>query len=118
MDSLTKDSATLLSVMYKHYLSQRKSGISKSDANYFENSSFIQENLISKWSFDDVDDTLRELSRSGLVSCCWYDDSAHDIILTDSVICKFEHRFKNGLSDLIDLTKVVEAVVKLFLIAT
>lgn len=104
--SLTKDSEKLICVIYKDYLEKRKSGVIKSDANYYYNSHVIHENLIPKWSFDDVDDTCRELSRAGLITCKWADNIAYHISTSDSGIIYMENRFKDGLIGVIDFLKV------------
>lgn len=99
---LTKDSEKLLCVIYKNYLEKRKSGISKSDANYYESSHVIHEKLLPKWSFSDVDDTCRELSRSGMINCSWGNNIAIGIKISDQAIYYMENRFKNGLSEIVD----------------
>lgn len=97
--SLTKDSEKLLCAMYRDYLEKRKSGISKSKANFFESSHVLHENLLPVWSFQDVDDTCRELSRSGLIQCHWADNIAVFISISDIGISYMENRFKNGLKE-------------------
>ena len=106
--NLTKDSEKLLCVMYKDYLEKRKSGMSKSRANYFGTSHVIHEELLPKWSFEDVDDTCRELSRAGLINCSWADNIAIWISISDLAISYMENRFKNGLLGVVDfLTKFI-----------
>ncbi len=100
--TLTKDSDKLLCVMYKSYLEKRKSGHSKSESNFFGSSHVIHENLLPGWSFNDVDDTCRELSRAGLICCSWGDNIALFIKISDSGIIYMENRFKNGLSELVE----------------
>lgn len=99
---LTKDSEKLICLMYKSYLKKRRSGYSKSDANNFGSSHDIHESLCPNWIFDDVDDTCRELSRAGLLNCCWADNIAYIVQLSDSGIIYMENRFKNGLKDVVD----------------
>lgn len=55
---LTKDSDTLICVLYKSYLEARKNGTSKRDAKTLGGASYIQKNLMPKWSLEDVEDTL------------------------------------------------------------
>lgn len=99
---LTKDSEKLICLLYKDYLEKRKSGQSKSEANDFGSSHDIHENLCSDWLFDDVDDTCRELSRSGLLRCLWADDIAYIVRLSDSGITYMENRFKNDIKDVLE----------------
>lgn len=100
--SLTKDSEKLICVIYKEYLKKRKSGISKSDAKMFGSSHSIHENLLPKWSFKDVDDTCRELSRLEFLQCNWADDIAYHVTLSDKGIVYMENRFKNGIEEISD----------------
>lgn len=105
---LTKDSETLICHIYKAYLEKRKSGIPKSDANYFESSEVIHRELLPEWLFEDVDDTCRELSRAKLICCKWGDDISIDIKISDLGISYMENRFKNGLAGVIDfITKFI-----------
>lgn len=97
--NLTKDAEKLLCAMYKDYLEKRKSGSSKSHANYWGTSHVIHENLLPKWSFEDVDDICRELSRAEMIKCGWGDNIALYISISDLGIIYMENRFKNGLKD-------------------
>lgn len=99
---LTKDSDKLICAIYKKYLEKRKKGISKSDAKYFGSSHHIHEELLSDWTFKDVDDTCRELARAELIQCVWADNIAYEVFLSDIGIIYMESRFKNGLSEVID----------------
>ena len=99
---LTKDSEKLLCVIYKDYLEKRKTGKTKSEANYYDSSHVIHENLLPQWLFDDVDDTCRELSRAGMIDCIWGDNIAIRIHLSDQGISYMENRFKNGLNEVMD----------------
>lgn len=99
---ITKDSEKLITVMYKQYLENRKSGMAKSRAACLGSSHTIHESLLPKWSFKDVDDTCRELNRAGLVSCIWADNIAFRVSISDSGIIYMENRFKNGLAEVID----------------
>lgn len=55
---------------------------------------------MKKWSFEDVDETCRELSRAGLLQCGYGDDVVCVAVLTDTAIIYMENRFKNGLASL------------------
>ncbi|MCM1213281.1 MAG: hypothetical protein NC331_11485 [Lachnospiraceae bacterium] len=88
--------------MYKEYLKNRKSGMSKPDAKMFGSSHAIHEDLLPKWSFEDVDETCRELSRSELLHCDWGDNIACRVTLSDTGIIYMENRFKNGLEEITD----------------
>lgn len=99
---LTKDSEKLLCILYKSYLEKRKSGIPKSIAKSFGSSHDIHESLCPNWIFEDVDDTCRELSRSGMLNCFWADNIAYYVNLSDLAISYMDNRFKNNLKDVIN----------------
>lgn len=97
---LTKDADKLACTLYKEYLSKRKSGVSKSDAKYFE--SIV--NLLPDWHPDDIDETLSELKRAGFVKRY----VSGDFVLLDDLIIYMENRFKNGLTEVTDfITKFI-----------
>ncbi len=108
MGTLTNDSEKLLSVIYKKYLENRKSGMSKSDAKNFGSSHIIHEQLLPKWLFDDVDDTCRELDRAGMLDCLYGDDIASNVMISDSGISYMENRFKNGLSEVVEFISKIK----------
>lgn len=94
---LTKDADTLLCVLYKEYLDRRKAGNSKSDARYLGGAKWIHENLMSKWSVEDIADTCAELSDQNLLDCFWADNTVFESALTDRGIYYMENRFKDGV---------------------
>lgn len=100
--TLTKDSDKLICILYKSYLESRKAGESKSIARSFGSSHDIHINLCPDWSFNDVDDTCRELSRAGYLNCLWADNIAYEVYLSDDGIIFMENRFKNRLKDVAD----------------
>ena len=99
---LSKDADYLICLIYKYYLELHDNGISKSQARFLGSSESINHNIIPEWSFDDVDDTCRELDRANLLSIMYADNICYKIILNDDAIIYMENRFKNGLSDLLD----------------
>ena len=99
---LSKDADSLICLIYKYYLESHNNGIPKSKAKLLGSSHNIHDNIIPEWSFDDVDDTCRELDRAHLLSINYADDICYTIILNDEAIVYMENRFKNGLSDLLD----------------
>lgn len=102
MENLTKDCQKLIAVLYKDYLEKRESGISKAQAKCFGSSHNIHENLVPKWSFEDVDETCRELCRANMISVKWADNIANNVTISDSGIIRLENRFKNGIKDIVD----------------
>lgn len=99
---LARDADKLICLMYKAYLEKRKSGQSKSDANYFGDTHTLHETFLPEQPFDDIDETVWELKRADLIiGDCGYDIIFH-ISLTPSAIIYMENRFKNGLTDVLN----------------
>lgn len=94
---LTKDAKKLLHVLYNAYCDKRKKDIPKSKACCFGGSPEIHHELLPDWTFEDVDDTCRELSRAGLIDCFWADNIAIHVTLPASTIALMENRTKNNL---------------------
>ena len=93
---LTKDADALLCVLYKTYKDRRASGTPKAEAKVFSDSDYIHKNLMPKWSFEDVDETCRELDRAGMLHCRYADDVTWMASLTDSAIIYQENRFADS----------------------
>ena len=110
---LTKDADALICVLYKNYLEKRKSGVSKRTAGYFGSSREIHANLMCKWSFDDVDDTIRELSRAGLLRCLFADSIAYEVSISDNGVIYMENRFKDGLASLFNYIEKLRSLIPL-----
>lgn len=106
---LTKDADALICVLYKEYLQRRENGIPKSTAKRFGGSPNIHSQLMSKWSFEDVDETCRELSRAGLLKCFYADNIAYDALLSDAGIIYMEKRFANGLKSVLNYLERIKA---------
>lgn len=101
-NELTKDADAMICVLYKNYLRRRKSGVPKRDAKFFGGSAEIHTDLMPKWSFEDVDETCRELSRAGFLDCHFADNVTYLAYLTDDAIIYMENRFKDGISSLLE----------------
>lgn len=101
---LTKDADKLFCLIYKRYLEDIKSGKSKSSAKQTGSSKEILERHFKnlELSFEDVDETCRELSRSGFLHCIYADDVVYHSEITDKGIIYMEQRFKNGLAGVVD----------------
>ena len=100
--TLSKDNDFLICTLYKQYLKNRKSGLSKSDARYFDSSDEIQETLISNWSKEDVATACWELHSKGLLICFPGDNIANSISITDDGIIYMENRFSKKLEKITD----------------
>lgn len=99
---LTKDSDALICLLYKYYCQKCKGGTSKSEAKFLGSSKVIQKTIAPKWSFDDVDETCRELSRAKLLECFYADDVVYESWLSDNGIIYMENRFKDGLDSVLE----------------
>lgn len=99
---LSKDADALICLIYKHYLELRSAGNSKSTAKLLDSSKDIHKNIIPEWSFEDVDDTCRELHRQNLLNISYYDDICAIVELTDNGIVYMENRFSNKFKNLLD----------------
>lgn len=110
---ISRDADALICVLYKEYMQRRKSGESKQKARNMGGSPEIHEKLLPKWSFEDVDETCREISRAGLVNCSWADNIAYIVVLSDDGIIYMENRFKDGLSSIIGHLETLRSFIPL-----
>lgn len=99
---LSKDADALICAIYKGYLEKRQQGIAKSKAAYLGSSESIHKNYMSKWMFEDVDETCRELHRSKLLYCAYADDVVWEATLSDIGVVYMEGRFGRNLKKVID----------------
>lgn len=107
---LTKDSDALICALYKEYLQKRKDGVPKGRAKVFGGASTVRGNLVPKWSVEDVEETLRELSRAKLMTCIYADDTVYEAILSDQGIIYMENRFKNGISGVLEYLEKIKTI--------
>lgn len=111
--SLSKDADALICLIYKHYLQKRSEGTSKSNAKFLgdiNNIHSIAQKL--NWSIADLEDTCRELSRAGVLTCHFADNTIYAAYLSDEGIIYLENRFKSGVKTLLDyLSKIVPFVI-------
>ena len=100
---LSKDADYLICLIYKRYIEMRNNGISKSDAKTIGDSHDAHENIVPEWSFEDTDDTCRELINKGLLDNRIYvDDICGYMSLSDDGIVYMENRLGNKISKIID----------------
>jgi hypothetical protein len=96
--NLTNDADKLACIVYKQYLHMRNDGMSKANAKHFNHNFYTNIACLSKWHPDDIDETINELKRSGLVKK--YMDGG--FVLLDEFIIYMETRFKNGIIEVTD----------------
>lgn len=65
--NLTKNASAVLKKIQSRYKQRIKEGMSKSDAADFDSSKAIHEELLPKWTFEDVDSACAELLRAKLL---------------------------------------------------
>lgn len=99
---LSKEADALICLIYKYYLELCNSGISKSISKSLGSSLDIHTNIISKWSFEDIDNTCKKLGNANLLFIDFADDICYEIELTDSGIVYMENRFNNKIKTLLD----------------
>lgn len=106
---LTKDSNKLLCILYKTYLQRIKDGTDKYYAKSFGSSHKINNMMIPEWSIYKIDETCRELDRSGFLECGYYDGHVFRSTLNDDAIIYMEQRFKNGVKEFLEyFSKIIK----------
>ena len=104
---LTKDADKLVCLIYREYLSRRKSGSPKRQAKDFAEENNWPESFLKEFNKDDMSDTLRELKSAGFIK--QYINGG--FVLEDACIIYMENRFPNGLSQVLDwLGKIKNAI--------
>lgn len=99
---LTQDAEYLLCELYNAYRMRRKDGMTSDKAKCFGGSTSIQEELIPQWQTNDIDEAARELSRKGMISCLFADNTLYaNCVISDDGIVYMEHRFGDKLDQLI-----------------
>lgn len=91
---LTKDAQKLVALLYKSYLERRKSGMSKTNAKFFELNEIYS---LTDDSPEDVYETIREIKSVYPLK----EDIIGNITLSDKMISYMENRFKKGLVDVL-----------------
>lgn len=99
---LSKESKSVLYVLYKEYLSKRKSGISKSKALLFPSSTEVQKTNFNSMSAEDVDECICELGRNGYTNNFHASDIVYSFSLTDLAIVTLENQTKDTLLSVAD----------------
>ena len=108
---LTKDSDFLICLLYKEYKRKLKEGVDKSKAKSMGSSKEIHESLIGKWSFENVEETCRELSRVDFLEVFYADGTFYTVDLTDDAIIYMENRFSNGLQGVLDRIEQLKNII-------
>lgn len=96
-NNITKEAHHLFKLICKEYNARLKSGVTKTDANYFDDSENLKELLSLELSVDDISHICWELHRKGYLICHPGDDLANDITITDEGIAEYENRAKDHI---------------------
>ena len=100
---LSRDADYLICLIYKRYLELHDNGICKSDAKSIGDSHDVHQNIVPEWSFEDTDDTCRELINNGLLDNRIYmDNICGSMSLSDNGIVYMERRLGNKISKIIN----------------
>lgn len=102
---LTKDASFLLKAIYKAYKIRIRDGLSRSEASILGSSSDIQQEIVSAWSLENINDACWELHNAGLLNCMSGDDSIEMAILTPEGIIHEENRFNGTLKSVWNLLR-------------
>ena len=91
---LTKDAKSILYTLYKEYVDRRKHGFPKSFSKNFDSSKFVHENYFSDLAFEDVDESLWELSDNNFIDGFSADGYMYTCCLSDYAISTLESQPK------------------------
>ncbi|WP_125766143.1 hypothetical protein [Levilactobacillus mulengensis] len=111
LDELTNDAKFLLSVMYKQYISDRKSGHTKREAKFFGSEIRIHDTLMSEWEQDDVHETINELSRNKLLDVIYGNDEAAIVNLSTNAIVLMEHKFQDKVDSILNYATKIKTLI-------
>lgn len=110
-EDLTAEAKTVLLTLYKAYKERLKNETSRSEARHFGGCQELQAKYFRDWSFGDLLDIIRELSKSGWIHSLWGDDVPIYVDLETPSIAFFQSRFKRGLKEvvqaLVELKKII-----------
>lgn len=110
MDDLTNEQKYLLVSMYKEVLS-RQPALSMKKSNYFRDSDEVKDMFLPDLSSDYVSALCWKLKSKRYISCDRGDDLANNIRLEDSTIIYMEHRFSNGLKNVIKILTDIKSII-------
>lgn len=108
---LTKDQQYILSVLYKNYLECVKSGAIKLNCNDFESAENIHFKYFQKLHFEDVENDLKKLKKSGFINGVFADNTIYHVTISDKTIVYFENEFKNNLKSIIDSISKIASII-------
>ena len=109
---LTQNAEYLLCVLYKAYVERSKSDELADAAAYFGDSEDIQEDYLTDWTTDKIDNAVYELSRKGFMAILPGDDTICQSALSNAGIAYMEHRFGHKLDTLLQRLATLRTVLR------
>jgi len=100
----SKITSQVMSVIYKKYLENIKSGKSIADSRYLQSDFYTDSPKLSSYSESDISKFLQELKEAGFIKL----NILGEIEIQPTFIIKMENRFKNGL---VEVTKYIGELV-------
>lgn len=100
--TLTKDAKTMLYKLYKEYSDRRKHGFSKSESKHFGSAETIRINFFPELPSEDIEDSLRELSRNDFLNNLYADNTVYDCRLSDYAVATMENIPKETFDSITD----------------
>ncbi|MCI9195078.1 MAG: hypothetical protein HFF14_05850 [Angelakisella sp.] len=97
---LTKESKSLLEVLYSVYVCRRKQGESRFRAKYFSSVMEIQKTHLEKMIEEDVFELCLELKHACCITGLNADNTLYEISLTDNAIIYGEQTFKRNIAEI------------------
>ena len=91
---LTHDALKLLKELYSIYDDRRAEGIDRFTAMYFKDAKDIYDTLYAEQDITDLIESIRELSKAGLMQVFWASNTATECRLTNEAVAYMESRFK------------------------
>lgn len=110
---LTNNAKNLLKELYSEYQNRRANGTDRFAAMYFEDAKDIYNKLYAEQDIEDLIESIRELSRVGLMQVLWASGTATECRITNEAIAYMENRFKRVGKELIEIVGSLGSIASL-----
>ena len=108
---ITRDADAFICVLYREYLTKRKSGLTIENSQSFGNDVEIQSHLFPKWHLDDVTHLCWYLNEKNLLDVFPGDNRANAVRLSDDGIVYMENRFPDGIAQVLSAIAALASLV-------
>lgn len=108
---ITRDADAFICVLYREYLSARKSGRTIEQAQFFEDDINIQSRFFPKWHLEDITHLCFYLEEKGLLDVFEADVRAYKVYLSDAGIVYMESRFPDGIAQVLSTIATLASLV-------